>query len=158
MLAHQLCTSTRPKRFGKLHRTKMQYVLRVFSCTPLVHQSHIASQDTKSSISSQNFILVRFKQFLNSVSWIILATAGIKMYASNVHFSNTSSPISSSPSPRVTVVNPEQCRNANPPIFLTAFGKTIFCSELHSLNANAPISSSPLPRVFIVLTAAGMTF
>ena len=72
------------------------------------------------------------------------------MWCSDVHELNALSLVSSSPSPSVTVVNPEQ--RAIPPFFIvfTDLGMMMLSRDLQYPYARIPISFSPYPRVTAV--------
>ena len=120
IVACQLLTRARPaNRAGMRQRTKKQYVRNDFFPTPRFHQSHMATEDTNCSISSQNFTLVRIVQPLNAVPCISLTAGGMTISSIDVQYPNDFFPISSSPLPRVTLVNPLQrhiLRGKNPKI------------------------------------------
>jgi hypothetical protein len=70
----------------------------------------------------------------------------------DVHLSKAFAPISSSPSPNVTLVIPEQSKNAQFLILLTALCMMMRCSDSHLSNACSPISFSPSPRVTVIIS------
>ena len=138
MLVCNVADRTREKRLGMLHRTKNKYVLRHFSCRLILlfHQSCIDSPD-KNIISSQNVTVLKNRHSLKAVASITLMEGGMLMRRST-HPRNASSPISSSPSLRIAVVNPEQHLNALFLIALTEGGMSIRTSA-HPRNASSPI-------------------
>jgi hypothetical protein len=88
------------------------------------------------------------EQSLNAQSLIALMEGGMSM-RTNVHPQNARSPITSSPSLRITVVNPLHQLNTPSSITLTE-GGMLMRTNAHPLNAYSPISSSPSLRIAVV--------
>jgi hypothetical protein len=105
---------------------------------------------------------------LNAFIPINLTEGGIWICSIDVK-RNAFSPISSSPSPRLTFVNRLHELNVPTLIDLMALGMIISCRNSQQRNACSPIFSSPLPRVTLIncdlknaqfpitLTALGIT-